>query len=77
MATRAKIFTNGRSQAVRLPKEYRFDDEEVIIHKIGDAVMLLPVNSDWNSFMEAVDMFSSDFLEEGRLPQIKDQRDDP
>ena len=41
--TVAKIFKNGRSQAIRLPKEFRFDDEEeVIIKKMGDVVMLIP-----------------------------------
>jgi antitoxin VapB len=38
----ARIFNNGNSQAVRLPKEFRFDDDEVIIKKIGDMVILLP-----------------------------------
>lgn len=39
----ARIFTNGNSQAVRLPKEFRFEEEEVAIKKIGDMVILLPV----------------------------------
>lgn len=38
----ARIFTNGNSQAVRLPKEFRFDDDEVVIKKLGHAVLLLP-----------------------------------
>ena len=38
----ARIFMNGNSQAVRLPKEYRFDDDEVIIKKVGGAVLLIP-----------------------------------
>ena len=38
----ARIFNNGNSQAVRLPKEFRFDEDEVIIKKIGDMVILLP-----------------------------------
>jgi len=38
----ARLFTNGNSQAVRLPKEFRFDDNEVVIRKVGDAVLLLP-----------------------------------
>lgn len=40
----AKVFENGRSQAVRLPKEYRFHCDEVMVNKIGDAVVLLPKN---------------------------------
>ena len=42
-ATRAKIFKNGRSQAVRLPKEFRFPADEVLIRKEGDAVILEPI----------------------------------
>ena len=38
----ARIFNNGNSQAVRLPKEFRFEEDEVIIKKIGDMVILLP-----------------------------------
>ncbi len=41
--TRAKLFLNGRSQAVRLPKEYRFEGAEVEIHREGDRVILEPV----------------------------------
>ena len=40
---RAKLFWNGRSQAVRLPKEFRFEGDEVEIHREGDAVILSPV----------------------------------
>ena len=42
MMQTARIFTNGNSQAVRLPKEFRFGDDEVIIKKVGNAVILLP-----------------------------------
>ena len=44
MTMRAKLFENGRSQAVRLPKEYRFEGDEVRINKIGDIVILVPIN---------------------------------
>ena len=43
--TTTKVFTSGRSQAVRIPKEYRFDVGEVVINKIGDMVTLTPVSS--------------------------------
>lgn len=69
----AKVFENGRSQAVRLPKEYRFDVDEVAINKIGDIVMLMPKTSRWEPFMQAIDMFSPDFFESGR-PDIEVQR---
>ena len=74
MAT-AKIFENGRSQAVRLPKEYRFDSDEVLVNKIGDIVFIMPKSSKWDSFMKAIDLFSSDFMEEGRMDQNSQERE--
>lgn len=53
----AKVFTTGRSQAVRLPKAYRFDTEEVLIERQGDAVILRPKPANkraWRARMEAV-----------------------
>lgn len=58
----SKVFENGRSQVVRLPKEYRFHCDEVMVNKIGDLVILLPKNSKWDSFITAIDMFSDDFM---------------
>ncbi len=62
----AKVFENGRSQAIRLPKECRFSSDEVFVNKIGDIVILLPKQKKWDSFMQAVDMFSDDYMAEGR-----------
>ena len=45
--TAAKIFENGRSQAVRLPEEYRFSEDEVFINRVGEIVMLIPKTSKW------------------------------
>lgn len=67
----AKIFENGRSQAVRLPKEYRFESDEVTISKIGDIVMLFPVENKWNSFVQAIDMFSDDYMADGRDESVQ------
>lgn len=65
----AKIFTNGRSQAVRLPKEYRFQDDEVLIQKVGDVVMIYPKSSKWANLLNGINMISSDFMEDGRAEQ--------
>ena len=61
---KAKIFENGRSQAVRLPKECRFnsDTNEVSVNKIGDIVMLIPMTNQWSSFIQAVICFLMIFL---------------
>lgn len=54
MAT-AKLFKSGRSQAVRLPKEFRFEGKEVRIRRVGDGVLLEPVETDWQSTFAAID----------------------
>lgn len=60
--TTAKIFPNGRSQAVRLPKEFRFEEDEVFITRMGTAIVLLPKVGGWNVLFEAIDGFSDDFM---------------
>ena len=72
----AKVFENGRSQAVRLPKEFRFASDEVMVNRIGEVVILVPKSNRWDSFMNAIDMFSSDFMEEGRAEQLCYERED-
>lgn len=72
----AKVFENGRSQAVRLPKEYRFKDDEVMINKVGDVVLLVPKSSKWETFMRSLDMFSPDFLIEDRGVQYLQEREE-
>ena len=62
----AKIFENGRSQAVRLPKECRFSTSEVEVNRIGEIVILVPKTDKWQSFIQAIDMFSDDFMQNGR-----------
>jgi antitoxin VapB len=53
----AKLFENGRSQAVRLPKEYRFSGEEVAINKVGDIVFLMPKDNKWAGFLDSFSLF--------------------
>ena len=48
----AKLFENGRSQAVRLPKECRFSGEEVIVNKIGELVTLMPEGNQWEGYAD-------------------------
>lgn len=73
----AKIFQNGRSQAVRLPKEYRFNDSEVIAHKVGDVVMLMPNSQkdSWSALLASLDLFSEDFMADGRDNSPLPERD--
>jgi len=64
----AKLFKNGRSQAVRLPKEYRFDDSEVFIAKVDNVVMLIPHNDPWAGLVSSMGRFSDDFMTERDQP---------
>jgi len=59
----AKLFTNGQSQAVRLPKEYRFSGGEVGIAKVGEVVMLYPKGSEDKLFFSSIGGFSDDFFD--------------
>jgi antitoxin VapB len=58
----AKIFKNGRSQAVRLPKEYRINNDEVYIKKFDDMVLLIPIDSKWKLMESSLDYFTDDFM---------------
>jgi antitoxin VapB len=66
----AKIFKNGQSQAVRLPKEFRFNDTEVFIKKIGNSVQLIPRAGSWNSLFRSIKKFSADFMAERIQPEL-------
>lgn len=65
----AKIFQNGQSQAVRLPKEYRFEDDHVFIKKSGNIVMLIPAQNSWDSLINSLDKFTDDFMSERTQPE--------
>jgi antitoxin VapB len=60
----AKLFKNGRSQAVRLPKEFRFDGEEVFIWKEDNRIVLSPKPKSWREFFEELPLASDDFMTE-------------
>ena len=63
MTKTARLFRNGQSQAVRLPKEYRFSGDSVLIKKAGNAVVLLPEKGSWMPLFESLSKFSEDFME--------------
>ena len=73
-ATTAKLFKSGRSQAVRLPKEFRFEGKEVRIRRHGLGVLLEPVQIDPKEWFAALDRFDEPFMPEGRnQPPIQDR----
>ncbi|MCB0053384.1 MAG: AbrB/MazE/SpoVT family DNA-binding domain-containing protein [Caldilinea sp.] len=57
----ARLFPNGQSQAVRLPKDFRFEGEWVYIRRAGNAVVLLPQHAPWETLFASLDLFSDDF----------------
>ena len=65
----ARLFRNGQSQAVRLPREYRFSGARVLIKKVGDAVVLLPEKGSWAPLFESLSRFSEDFMESRQQPR--------
>ena len=71
----AKVFRNGASQAIRLPKEFRFDAEEVCIKRIGSAVLLYPKDAAWDLMAEAMGQVDDDFMAERNQPKRADERD--
>ena len=71
----AKLFENGRSQAVRLPKECRFSGDEVAINKVGDIVILMPKETPWTGFLNSLALFSDDFMGDGREQPREQERE--
>ncbi|MEK6776933.1 MAG: type II toxin-antitoxin system VapB family antitoxin [bacterium] len=71
----AKLFQNGQSQAVRLPKEFRFDDDHVFVKKSGNAVVLLPVKNSWDTMIQSLDKFSGDFMAARKQPKAQKRED--
>lgn len=60
----AKLFQNGKSQAVRLPKEFRFESDRVYIKRVGNAIVLLPFENFWDTLLDSLSLFSADFMNE-------------
>ena len=71
----AKVFETGRSQAIRLPKRFRFTGDEVFIQKLGDVVMLIPKEKLWDTFLNGLNGFSDDFMNDGREQGNFEKRD--
>jgi len=60
----AKIFMNGRSQAIRLPKEFRFNTDEVYITKQGQNIIITAKIPTWDEFFDCNSAFTDDYLNE-------------
>ena len=75
MIKEAKLFKNGQSQAVRLPKECRFDGKSVYVNKLGKTVILLPKLDPWSALEEGLEMFEAG-LELQREQGSQSERED-
>ncbi len=73
----AKVFTNGRSQAVRLPKDCRFaiGEKEVYVHRVEGMVMLIPKKNPWMALLHSLNQFTPDFMTERNQLSIVDKRE--
>ena len=71
----AKLFKNGSSQAVRLPKAFRFEGEKVFIRKEGDEVILSPYKDRTTLLIESLEMFTDDFHIEREQPTWVEERE--
>lgn len=71
----AKVFMNGNSQAVRLPKNFRLEGDEVVIKKMGDAIMLMPKRYSYAALKASLDQLDADFQIERNQPTEHQERD--
>jgi antitoxin VapB len=69
----ARLFKNGRSQAVRLPKEFRFEGDRVFVKKVGNSVVLIPYQEPWQPLFDSLEQFSDDFMESREQPTQQDR----
>jgi antitoxin VapB len=69
----AKIFQNGRSQAVRLPKEFRFKGKEVFIHREGSKVILSEKPDSWENFFLSENKPTPDFMQDREQPDLEER----
>ena len=71
----AKLFKNGKSQAVRLPKEFRFSGDRVYIKRVGEAVILLPYQTPWKTLLDSLSLFSTDYMENREQPPVQEREE--
>lgn len=70
-----KIFKNGRSQAIRLPKEYRLKGKEAYINKMGDVIIIMPKEANWQTLFTSLGQFTDDIFEQREQPELENRED--
>ncbi len=72
----AKIFRNGQSQAVRLPKEFRVKGSKVLIKRQGGSIVLTPIDQEpWEDFIKNLHEFSGDYMNERNQPEEQKRKE--
>ena len=71
----AKVFKSGNSQAVRLPKDFQLDGDEVYLKKQNDVLILIPKGDPWSSLRRSLDRFSDDFMADRIQLDIAERED--
>ena len=71
----AKLFQNGHGQTVGLPEAFRFAGSEVYIKKVGNAVVLLPIENPWDALFQSLPQFSEDFMNEREQPETQEREE--
>jgi antitoxin VapB len=74
MTKTAKLFMTGRSQAVRLPLELRFEGTEVIAKRFGSGVLLIPMDAPWEIMKEALNEFEPEFQITRDQPEVQERQ---
>lgn len=67
-------FMSGRSQAVRIPKEFRFEDTELVVNRIGQSLIITPREALQETFFSGLSMFTEDFMADGRPEEVPNKR---
>jgi len=71
----AKVFKSGNSQAVRIPKEFHLEGDEVEIQRKGSALILRPMKRSWAPLIDSLGKFTDDFMDRGRRqPPVQKRR---
>lgn len=71
----AKLFMNGQSQAVRLPKEFRMPGNAVYIKRFGNAIILLPIDNPWGNLINSLSHFTDDFMVDRNQPATQERKE--
>jgi antitoxin VapB len=72
--TTAKVFLNGKSQAVRLPKEFRVKGDTVFVNRVGNTIVLLPKDDPWAGMLDALGKFTDDFMRDREQPDPEERK---